>query len=358
MDAVSTIDYHTGGEPFRIVEALPSATVLRATTTRGADATAPGLTVAERRVHAMRPGSELDDLRRVLCHEPRGHADMYGGFIVPPDDDGAHFGVLFWHKDGFSTACGHGTIALGVWAVETGLVAAPDTGTTDVVIDVPSGRVAARVHTVEGNVTAVDFVSVPSFVIATDVAVQASLGEVRVDVSYGGAIYAQLDAASVGLTIEPQNVSALIALGREIKWALNEADVAQHPADPRLSGIYGTILFEQLETPDAAPDSASGVIAQRNVAIFADGQVDRSPCGSGTAARIATLAAAGTMRDGDVLQHGSIVGSTFAGSILNRTYVHGRDAVIPQVTGMAYRTGESRFTVDPRDPLTPGFVLR
>ncbi|MCW4459972.1 proline racemase family protein [Microbacterium sp. MPKO10] len=344
MDAVSTVDFHTAGEPFRIVETLPD------------DATAPGPTVAERRVRAMRRGSDLDDLRRVLCLEPRGHADMYGGFIVPPDDAGAHFGVLFWHKDGFSTACGHGTIALGVWAVETGLVTAPDTGVTDVVIDVPSGRVTARVHTEAGDVTAVDFVNVPSFVVATDVAVQTSRGEVRVDVSYGGAIYAQLDAASVGLAVEPQNVDALIALGREVKWALNDAAVAQHPDDPRLSGIYGTILFEQTPTGSTAPQSR--VIAQRNVTVFADGQVDRSPCGSGTAARIATLAAAGTMRDGDVLRHGSIVGSTFTGSILNRTRVHGIDAVIPQVSGMAYRTGESTFTVDPRDPLTPGFVLR
>lgn len=275
MDAVSTVDYHTGGEPFRIV----------------ADAGLPfeGTTVAERRVNAMSAGSPLDTVRRVLCHEPRGHADMYGGFIVPPDDEGAHFGVLFWHKDGFSTACGHGTIALGVWAVETGRVAAPDTGTTDVVIDVPSGRVTARVHTAAGNVTAVDFLSVPSFVIAADVAVRTSRGEVRVDVSYGGAIYAQLDAVSVGLTIEPQSLDALIALGREIKWALNEAAVAQHPDDPRLSGIYGTILFERLDPPAAAQHT----IAQRNVTIFADGQVDRSPCGSGTAARIATLVGEG-----------------------------------------------------------------
>ncbi|WP_166979456.1 proline racemase family protein [Paramicrobacterium fandaimingii] len=349
MDAVSTVDFHTAGEPFRIVD----------------DAGVPlkGDTVAERRVHAMAPGSALDDLRKVLCFEPRGHADMYGGFITPPDDDGAHFGVLFWHKDGFSTACGHGTIALGVWAVETGVVAAPDTGTTEVVIDVPSGRVTARVHTEAGLVTSVDFVNIASYVLATGVSVRTSRGDVLVDVSYGGAIYAQLNAASVGLSVEPGNIDALIALGREVKWALNDAAVAQHPDDPRQSGIYGTILFEQ--TPASAPSDAAGPLAQhnatvsqRNVTVFADGQVDRSPCGSGTAARIATLAAEGTLTENGTLQHGSIVGSTFAGSILSRTRVHGRDAVIPQVSGMAYRTGESTFTVDPRDPLTPGFVLR
>ncbi|QPZ38071.1 proline racemase family protein [Paramicrobacterium chengjingii] len=340
MDAVSTVDFHTAGEPFRIV----------------VDAGVPlaGDTVAERRMHAMAPESRLDVLRKILCFEPRGHADMYGGFITPPDDDGADFGVLFWHKDGFSTACGHGTIALGAWAVETALVAAPDTGARDVVIDVPSGRVTARVHTEAGLVTSVDFVNVPSYMLATAVPVATSRGDAEVDVSYGGAIYAQLDAASVGLRIEPRNIDALIAVGREIKWALNDAAVAQHPGDPRLSGVYGTILFEQLEPPDATPHT----FTQRNVTVFADGQVDRSPCGSGTAARIATLAATRSMRDEDVLLHDSIVGSRFTGSIRSRTRVHNRDAVVPQVTGMAYRTGESTFTVDPRDPLIPGFVLR
>src|SRR4029453_3293583 len=144
---VSTIDYHTGGEPFRIVPDPPVAI--------------EGATVAERRVRAA-ADPDVDGLRRLLCYEPRGHADMYGGFIVPPDDDGAHLGVLFWHKDGFSTACGHGTIALGVWAVETGRVVAPVTGSVDVVIDVPSGRVTARVHREEARVVAVDFVNMPS----------------------------------------------------------------------------------------------------------------------------------------------------------------------------------------------------
>ena len=147
------MDYHTGGEPFRIV-ADPPVPI-------------PGRTVAERRARAIED-SAVQDLRAVLCSEPRGHADMYGGFIVPPDDQGADLGVLFWHKDGFSTACGHGTIALGVWAVETGRVAAPQTGTADVVIDVLSGRVTARVHREDARVVAVDFVNVPSWVVARD----------------------------------------------------------------------------------------------------------------------------------------------------------------------------------------------
>ena len=165
-----TEDWHTAGEPFRIVLDVPTA----------------GDTVAARRVEAMT--GEADAVRRFLCLEPRGHDDMYGGFITPPDDDGADFGVLFWHRDGFSTACGHGTIALGTWAIETGLVATHPSGITDVTVDVPSGRVVARVHSAAGSVTAVDFLNVPSYAVSTEVPVDTSRGSVVVDVGYGGAI--------------------------------------------------------------------------------------------------------------------------------------------------------------------------
>jgi proline racemase len=276
---------------------------------------------------------------------------MYGGFVVPPDDQDADLGVLFWHKDGFSTACGHGTIALGVWAVETGRVTAPETGSADVVIDVPSGRVTARVHRADGRVTAVDFVNVPSWVVARDVPVTTSRGEVRVTVAYGGAIYASLPAAQLGLDVTPEHLSELITVGREIKWALNDAEQAVHPTDPRLNGIYGTIWFDDLGV-------TSGQVHQRNVTIFADGEVDRSPCGSGTCTRLAVLAADGRLPAGTVLRHDSIIGSTFTGTVLDTIEAGGRPAVIPQVTGMAYRTGEHTFSIDPHDPLVPGFVLR
>lgn len=333
---ITTTDYHTGGEPFRIV-ADPPVPI-------------PGRTVAERRARAI-DNPEVQGLRAVLCSEPRGHADMYGGFIVPPDDDDADLGVLFWHKDGFSTACGHGTIALGVWAVETGRVVAPETGSVDVVIDVPSGRVTARVRREDARVVAVDFVNVPSWLVARDVPVVTSRGEVRVTVSFGGAIYATLPAAELGLTVAPEHLGDLIALGREIKWALNDAEVAVHPTDPRLNGIYGTIWFDDLGDTD-------GEVHQRNVTVFADGEVDRSPCGSGTCARLAVLAADGRLREGSLLRHDSIVGSTFVGTVVETLDDGERTAVVPQVTGMAYRTGEHSFSIDPHDPLVPGFVLR
>nr|AYC79619.1 proline racemase [uncultured bacterium] len=332
-----TSDYHTAGEPFRIVAEPPLALV--------------GDTVADRRARAIND-ADAQGLRQLLCFEPRGHADMYGAFLVPPDDAGAHLGVLFWHKDGFSTACGHGTIALGVWAVDTGVVQAPADGAVDVVIDVPSGRVTARVHRANGRTVAVDFVNVASYVLAREVSISTSRGDVVATVAYGGAIYASVDAAGVGLAVDAAHYRELIALGREIKWALNDSEHARHPSDPRLSGVYGTILYEEL-------GDSVGEVRQRNVTVFADGEVDRSPCGSGTCARLAALADEGRVRPGGAtLRHDSIVGSSFTGAVVAATTAHGRPAIVAQVTGMAYRTGEHTFLVDPADPLIPGFVLR
>ncbi len=286
----------------------------------------------ERREHAR--GSEaVDAVRRLLCHEPRGHADMYGCFLVPPDDDGADLGVLFWHKDGYSTACGHGTIALGVWARETGVVDG------DLTLDVPSGRVVARAGS---DAAAAAFVNVPAYVLARGVPVG---GGVAADVAYGGAIYASVPARAFGLSVRGEDLAELIVAGRQVKRALEGTDAARHPSDDRLSGIYGTTFYEEL-----------GPGHQRNVTVFADGEVDRSPCGSGTSARLALLDATGELQ-GDLV-HESIVGTTFRGQVVGRVTAEGRDAVVTEVEGSAYRTGEHRFTLDPNDPLGTGFVLR
>jgi proline racemase len=321
---IAATDYHTAGEPFRIV-------------TAGVPPIA-GATVRERREKAA-ASEAIDQVRRLLCHEPRGHADMYGCFLVEPDDDGANLGVLFWHKDGYSTACGHGTIALGAWAVESEVVAAPHDGEVAATLAFPSGLFLAPVPTRGGSVDAVTFCNVPSFVVARDV----EAAGVVVDVSYGGAIYASVPAERFGLRVVPDHLPELIAAGRAVKLALEGTDVARHPSDERLSGIYGAILYEDL-----------GPLHQRNVTIFADGEVDRSPCGSGTSARCALLAADGILGEGDVLRHDGIVGSTFHARVVGET----SEGVLTEVEGMAYRTGEHRFVLDPRDPLGTGFVLR
>jgi len=321
---ITTTDYHTAGEPFRIVQGgLPEI---------------PGATVRDRREYASR-SDEVDRVRRLLCHEPRGHADMYGCFLVPPDDAGADFGVLFWHKDGYSTACGHGTIAFGAWAVESGRVPAPDDGDAEVTIDVPSGRVVASVRCRAGAVQSVGFRNVPAFVIARGVLA----GEVEVDVACGGAIYAFAPAASLGLRVLPDDLPQLIAAGRAIKHALAGSEVARHPDDDRLSGIYGTVFYEE-----------RGPLHQRNVAIFADGEVDRSPTGSATSARTALLHADGVIAEGQSWRNDSIVETTFHARAIGRT----PEGLLTEVQGTAFRTGEHRFFLDPRDPLGTGFVLR
>jgi proline racemase/trans-L-3-hydroxyproline dehydratase len=225
--------------------------------------------------------------------------------------------------------------------VDTARVAAPDDGEVDVTIDVPSGRVVARVRRRAGAVESVAFRNVPSFVIARDV----KAAGVRVDVAYGGAIYASVPAERFGLRVAGEDLPRLIEAGRAVKRALEGTAAARHPGDDRLSGIYGVVLYEEL-----------GERHQRNVTVFADGEVDRSPCGSGTSARCALLAADGVLDDrgAAVLRHESIVGTTFSARVLGTTPA----GVLTEVEGSAFRTGEHRFVLDPRDPLGTGFVLR
>ena len=285
---------------------------------------------------------------------------MYGCFVVEPNDDGADLGVVFFHNAGYSTACGHGTIALVTWAIETGLVevAEPE---TRVVVDVPSGRLPTVATVRDGTVRSVRFTNVPSYVAAVDLAVEALGGDPpTVDVSFGGAFYASVDAAALRLTVEPANVTRFIELGRAVKGELEAAREFVHPLEPELNGIYGVIFFQDETAGDAAA-SAAGVapaLVQRNVTVFADGEVDRSPCGSGTSARLALHAHRGRLDIGDTILHRSIVGMEFTGTLVGRHEVAGVPAVITEVEGSAYRTGEHAFVLDPDDPVGTGFLLR
>lgn len=361
---ITTEEYHTGGEPYRIVT--------------GGVPTPEGRTVLDRREWSEQ---HLDDLRAFLVNEPRGHADMYGCFVTPPDpdddDDDPHhdpdhddhdhdadadadddadrpgaFGMVFFHKDGFSTACGHGTIAGVTWAIETGRIVATEP-TTEVVVDVPSGRLRAVADVADGRVLAVRFENVPSWVSATDLEVDVAGRAFTVDVSYGGAFYASADVAQLGCPITPEHLPELIETGRRIKWALDAHASTTHPSDRRLSGCYGTIWYERLGTDD------DGTLRQRNVTIFADGEVDRSPCGSGTSARLALLDHRGELARGALLRHESIVGSEFTGRVLgDGEPVAGHPSVRTEVGGRAHRTGAATFTLDPDDALGTGFQLR
>ena len=320
--AVTVVDYHTGGEPFRIVtDGVPPL---------------EGTTILERRRFAR---DHLDRFRRLLVFEPRGHADMYGCHVVPPNDDGADLGVVFFHNEGYSTACGHGTIALVTWALDEGRVERRE-GENRVVVDVPSGRLETWATVERGRVRSVRFRNVPSFVWAKEIEAAGRI----VDVAFGGAFYASLEER-----VEPRELPRLIALGRELKTAIEAEHDVVHPLEPELRGIYGVIFWQ---------GEAAHPLTQRNVTVLADGEVDRSPCGSGTSARLALLDAAGGLARGDVLRHLSIVGSEFSGRVVDEAEVAGLPAVVTEVEGSAYRTGSASFELDPDDPLGEGFLLR
>jgi proline racemase len=311
---VETVDYHTGGEPFRIVT--------------GGVPDLAGRTILDKRRHAR---EHLDEVRKLLVHEPRGHADMYGCFVTEPEDDGADLGVVFFHNEGYSTACGHGTIALVSWALETGRIdaSAPE---TRVVVDVPSGRLETWACVEGGDVRSVRFRNVPAFVHSPGV-------------SFGGAFYANVEER-----VEPGELPRLIELGRRVKGELEAERQIVHPLEPELNGIYGVIFWQHER--DGPP------LVQRNVTVFADGEVDRSPCGSGTSARLALLHAEGRLGVGGELLHRSIVGSEFRARIVAETEVAGIPAVVTEVEGSAHLTGRHEFVLEPGDELGTGFLLR
>ncbi|HSF62654.1 MAG TPA: proline racemase family protein [Gaiellaceae bacterium] len=319
---IRAVDYHTGGEPFRIV-------------TDGVEAPR-GATILGKRRDAL---ERLDHVRRLLVHEPRGHADMYGCFVVEPDDDLADLGVVFFHNAGYSTACGHGTIALVTWALDEGIVERSE-GENHVVVDVPSGRLDTWARVENGRVRSVRFRNVPAFVWAEGL----ELDDRTVDVAFGGAFYASLEER-----VEPGELPRLIELGRELKREVEAWQDVVHPLEPELRDVYGVIFWqEEAERP----------LTQRNVTVFADGEVDRSPCGSGTSARLALLDRSGRLPRGDVLVHRSIVDSEFRARVVGDADVAGIPAVVTEVEGSAFRTGEHVFTLDPEDPLGDGFLLR
>jgi proline racemase len=323
--AVRTTDYHTAGEPFRIVT--------------GGVAPLQGATILDKRRFAL---ERIDDVRKLLVHEPRGHADMYGCFVTEPNDAGADLGVVFFHNAGYSTACGHGTIALVTWALESGLIAAVEPETA-VVVDVPSGRLETVASVRNGCVESIRFTNVPSYVEARGL----EAGGLSVDVAFGGAFYASVESP---LPVHKDSLPRLIELGREIKSELEAGHDFVHPLEPELRDIYGVIFFERIG--DGPP------LRQRNVTVFADGEVDRSPCGSGTSARLALLDVDGELLRGEELVHESIVGTAFSARVVGDAEVAGRPAVVTEVEGSAHKTGEHEFLLDERDELGTGFLLR
>jgi len=321
---LSTVEMHTGGEPTRIVvDGWPRLA---------------GATLLDKRREAR---ERFDPLRRGLMLEPRGHDGMYGALLVEPDHPEADLAVLFMHNEGWSTMCGHATIALARWAVESGRVPGPT-----VRLQCPCGLVVATVAA-DGSV---HFESVPSFAYALDrLAPTETWGPVTVDIAYGGAFYAFLPADSVGLDLRRSPMRRIADAGEEIARAVARAVPIEHPAEPDLAFLYGTILTD-------GGDGASA--PSRNVCIFAGRQIDRSPTGSGVSARLALQMARRQVRLGEQRSFESCTGSVFTGKTLREAPPVGpRKSVIVEVGGIAHVTGESCFRFDADDPLRDGFTL-
>jgi proline racemase len=328
---ISTIDAHAAGEPLRIITAgLPPL---------------PGATILERRRYMA---EHHDDVRRALLFEPRGHADMYGAVLTPPVSPGADFGVLFLTNEGYSTMCGHGVIALTTVLLETGMVARR-LEKTEVVYDSPAGLIRASAAVEDGRVTSVAFRNVSAFRFAHGLDVTTSAGSIRADVAYGGAFYALVDAADLGVEVLTENVATLTRLGMEIKRAVDDAIHVVHPDEPELRGIYGTIISEAPRSPDGDG---------RNITIYAEGAVDRSPCGTGTSAKLACLYADGRIALDQRYAHESVIGTVFTGRVLGETTVGTYPAVETEIAGRGFLTGFHQFVVDPDDPTMGGFLVR
>jgi trans-L-3-hydroxyproline dehydratase len=334
IHTITTIDAHTAGEPLRLVV--------------GGFPRLQGTTILEKREWLR---EHYDHLRTALMLEPRGHTDMYGAVLTEPERAGSDAGVLFMHNEGYSTMCGHGIIAVVTIALERGLLHVP-AGRDEIVLDSPAGEIRARATLAQldgrPRVSSVRFENVPSFVLHPALPVRTGTRTVRADVAFGGAFYAIVDSEAVGIPVRPDRLTDLRRAGMEIKHAVEAAVRVVHPEQPLLNGIYGTIF--------TGPPAAEGADL-RNVTVFAEAEVDRSPCGTGTCAVMAVLAGMGVLGPENTFVHESILGTRFRGRVARETLVAGTAAIVPEIEGDAWITGQHEFLIDENDPLRRGFRL-
>ncbi|WP_245592088.1 proline racemase family protein [Clostridiisalibacter paucivorans] len=329
---INCIDAHTGGEPLRIITSgFPQI---------------PGNTILEKREYVLK---NYDGLRKMMMLEPRGHSGMYGCIIVPPVTDDGDFGVLFTHNEGLSSMCGHGIIAVTKVALETGMII-PKEGENIVKIDSPAGRITAYADVEDGEVERVRFQNVPCFVYREDIVVNVDgIGDVVADVVYCGAFYVYLDVNKIGLHVTVDNAQKLVDIGTEIKHKVMEVMEFNHPTSG-VNWLYGTIFYEP-------PVNDGDKLVTKNVCIFAEGQIDRSPTGTGTGGRVALHYAKGEMKRDDILLNNSIIDTPMEGRIIEEMEVGEYDAVITEVSGTAYIMGFNQLVLDPKDPLVEGFRI-
>ncbi|KQL52883.1 proline racemase [Heyndrickxia shackletonii] len=327
----STIDTHTAGEPLRIIiSGVPDI---------------KGNTMLEKRQYFT---ENLDHIRQILMYEPRGHHGMYGCIVTPPVSEKAEFGVLFMHNEGLSTMCGHGIIAVVTALVETGrLHISPEKET--ILIDSPAGLITAKVYFENNEVQSVAFLNVPSFVYKKNLVLTVGNRECQIDVAYGGAFYAIVTASDFSLSLNIEQLPMIQKTAKQIKEAIEDKLMVQHPLEDGISGIYGVIFTDKAHRPNSD---------LRSVTVFADQQIDRSPCGTGTSALLASLYESGRLAENDLFVNESIVGSQLSGKCVGKTMIKDYQAIITEINGRAFVTGLHQFFVDPSDPLADGFLLK
>lgn len=329
---IHAVDSHTMGEPTRIIV--------------GGVPNIPGKTMAEKKEYLEK---NMDTLRTAIMLEPRGHNDMFGSILTAPVNEEADFGIIFMDGGGYLNMCGHGSIGAITVAVETGMVE-PKEPITEVVMDTPAGIVRSTAKVENGKVKEVSIVNVPAFHYKKDVEIEVpEIGKIKFDISFGGSFFAIIDAKQLGLSVEPKNAQKLTNLGLKIRDIINKDVEIQHPTLSHIKTVDLVEIYDKPSHPEAT---------YKNVVIFGQGQVDRSPCGTGTSAKMATLHSKGELKEGELFVYESILGTLFKGRVVGTGKVADYNSVIPEITASAYITGFNHFVIDPEDPLKYGFVLK
>lgn len=329
--SINAIDSHTMGEPTRIVT--------------GGIPTIPGKTMADKKDYLQ---NNLDYLRTALMLEPRGHNDMFGSILTAAVNEEADFGIVFMDGGGYLNMCGHGSIGAMTIAVETGIVEAKEP-ITNVTMDTPAGIIKGKVKVENGKVQDVSIVNVPAFLYKEDVEIEVpEIGTVKLDISFGGSFFAIVHAKQLGIKVDTEYSDQLLKYGLKIREILNETIEVEHPELAHINTVDLVEIYDEPTHPDAT---------YKNVVIFGQKQMDRSPCGTGTSAKLATLYSKGELKEEEDFVYESITGTLFKGKIVGKTKIGNFDAIIPEITGSAYITGFSQYVIDEDDPVKHGFTL-
>ncbi len=328
---IQTIDLHTMGEPTRVV-VTPLFNIY-------------GQGIAEKRARFQR---EMDFIRTSLMHEPRGHKDMFGAILTPPESEGSHFGVIFMDGKGYLDMCIHGSMGAVRAVLETGIVPMIEPVTT-LKIDSPAGKINAEVELVNGRVKSITIENVPSFLFQQDLKVELpGVGNVLIDIAFGGNFFAMVNAKDLGIELDNRNLSRLIKAALTIREKVNEALTIQHPIEKHINQVNLVVIHDDPKNPKAH---------RRNITIFGSGQYDRSPCGTGTSSMMAALYKKGKLKLGQRFLNESIIGTLFEGRLDRSVMIGGFEAVVPKITGNSYIIGTNQWIIDPDDPLKYGFSL-